>query len=53
MRTITLELPGKFDGQKRAIGGISMINSVLRQYKEITLKESPILKVINENKAAS
>jgi len=48
--TITLELPGKFDGQKRAIGGISMINSVLRQYKEITLKESPLLKVINENK---
>ena len=51
--TITLELPGKFDGQKRAIGGISMINSVLRQYKEITLKESPILKVINENKVTS
>lgn len=48
--TLTLELPGKFDGQKRAVGGIAMITSVLNHYKEITLKEQPITKVPNENK---
>ena len=43
--TLTLELPGKFDGQKRAIGGIAMINSVLRNYKAIVAKEQPIIEV--------
>jgi predicted deacylase len=33
--SITLELPGKCDGQKRAEGGIAIINSILRNYKEI------------------
>jgi len=33
--TITLELPGKFDGQKRTEGGIAIINSILRHFKEV------------------
>ena len=33
--TITLELPGKFDGQKRAEGGVAIINSILKFFKEI------------------
>lgn len=33
--TMTLELPGKLDGQKRMIGGIAIINSILRHFKEI------------------
>ena len=32
--TMTLELPGKFDGQKRMVGGISIINSILKKFKE-------------------
>lgn len=48
--TLTLELPGKFDGQKRAVGGIAMITSVLKNYKEIIDREIPILKVNNEDK---
>jgi predicted deacylase len=32
--TITLELPGKFDGQKRAEGGVAIINSILRHFVE-------------------
>jgi hypothetical protein len=52
--TLTLELPGKFDGQKRAIGGIAMIESVLRNYKVITSKQMPILEVKkDENKTTS
>lgn len=47
--TLTLELPGKFDGQKRAVGGIAIINSVLKYYREVVAKETPILKVNNEN----
>jgi len=33
--TITIELPGKYDGQKRAEGGIGIINSILKHYKEV------------------
>ena len=33
--TITLELPGKFDGQKRAEGGVAIINSILKNFKEV------------------
>jgi predicted deacylase len=33
--SITLELPGKFDGQKRAEGGIAIINSILKNFKEL------------------
>jgi predicted deacylase len=33
--TITIELPGKYDGQKRAEGGISIINSILKNFKEV------------------
>jgi hypothetical protein len=33
--TMTLELPGKFDGLKRMVGGVSIINSILRQFKEL------------------
>lgn len=33
--TIALELPGKHDGQKRMIGGITIINELLKNYKEI------------------
>lgn len=33
--SITLELPGKFDGQKRAEGGVAIINSVLRHFSEV------------------
>jgi hypothetical protein len=33
--SLALELPGKFDGQKRAEGGIAIINSILRNFKEI------------------
>lgn len=32
--TITIELPGKCDSQQRTSGGIAIINSVLRIYKE-------------------
>lgn len=32
--TITLELPGKYDGQKRAEGGVAIINSILKNFKE-------------------
>jgi hypothetical protein len=33
--SITLELPGKMEGQKRAEGGVAIINSVLRHFKEV------------------
>ena len=33
--TITVELPGKYDGQKRTAGGIAIINSILKNFKEI------------------
>lgn len=33
--TITVELPGKYDGQKRVDGGINVINSLLYNFKEI------------------
>jgi len=33
--TITLEFPKKFDGQKRAEGGVKIINSILRNFKEV------------------
>lgn len=33
--TMTLELPGKFDGQKRSIGGVSIINSILNHFKKL------------------
>jgi predicted deacylase len=33
--TITLEFPKKFDGQKRAEGGVAIINSLLKNFKEI------------------
>jgi len=32
--SLTLELPGKFDGQKRAEGGVTIINSILKNFKE-------------------
>lgn len=52
--TLTLELPGKFDGQKRAIGGMSMISSVLKHYKEIIAKETSVIGVKNaENKTTN
>jgi hypothetical protein len=38
--SLTIELPGIFDGQKRAEGGVTMINSVLRNFKEISNKEN-------------
>jgi len=37
--SLTLELPGKMEGQKRAEGGIAIINSVLKNFKEISDKE--------------
>lgn len=33
--SLTLELPGKMDGQKRAEGGIAIINSILKNFKEL------------------
>ena len=33
--SVTIELPGKYEGQKRAEAGISIINSILRNFKEI------------------
>ena len=33
--SLTLELPAKFDGQKRAEGGVAIINSIFRHFKEI------------------
>jgi predicted deacylase len=33
--TMTLELPGKYDGQKRMVGGIAIINSILTKFKEV------------------
>jgi len=33
--TISLELPGKCEGQKRAEGGIAIINSILKNFKEL------------------
>ena len=35
--TITFELPGKFEGQKRAEGGIAVINSLLYNFNEVKL----------------
>lgn len=32
--TMTLELPGRFNGQQRTAGGIAIINSILKYYKE-------------------
>ena len=32
--TITIEFPKKFDGQKRAEGGIAIINSILKHFQE-------------------
>jgi len=37
--TLTVELPGKFDGQKRAVGGIAILTSILTHYKLIVDKE--------------
>jgi predicted deacylase len=37
--SLTVELPGKFDGQKRAEGGVAIINSVLKYFKEAVCKE--------------
>lgn len=34
--TVTLEFPGKFEGQKRAQAGIAIINSVLKNFKGVT-----------------
>lgn len=31
--SLTLELPGKFNGQQRASGGVSIINSILKYFK--------------------
>jgi hypothetical protein len=33
--SLTLELPGKMEGQKRAEGGVALINSILKNFKEI------------------
>jgi hypothetical protein len=33
--SLALELPGKMEGQKRAEGGVAIINSILRHFKEI------------------
>jgi hypothetical protein len=33
--SLALELPGVFDGQKRAEGGVNIINSILKNFKEI------------------
>lgn len=33
--SLSLELPGKFDGQKRAEGGVAIINSLIKNFKEI------------------
>jgi hypothetical protein len=33
--SLTLELPGKMEGQKRAEGGVAIINSILKYFKEI------------------
>jgi len=33
--TITIELPGKFDSQRRTEGGIAILNSIFYHYKEI------------------
>jgi predicted deacylase len=33
--SLTLELPGKYDGQKRAEGGIAIINSILKNFREV------------------
>ena len=33
--SITLEIPGRYDGQKRIEGGVAIINSILKNFKEI------------------
>jgi hypothetical protein len=33
--SITLELPKKLDGQTRVVGGVAIINNILRHFKEI------------------
>jgi hypothetical protein len=33
--SLTIELPGKFDGQQRAEGGIAIINSILKNFKGV------------------
>jgi predicted deacylase len=33
--TMTLELPGKYDGQKRMVGGVAIIDSILRHFKGV------------------
>ena len=47
--TITLELPGKFDGQKRAIGGMAIIVSILKHYRDTLLKDIKPLEVKDEH----
>lgn len=37
--TVTLELPGKYKGQERAIGGVAILNSVLRNFRDLDKKE--------------
>lgn len=32
--TITLELPGKYDGQKRTEGGVRIMNEIFKQFRE-------------------
>jgi predicted deacylase len=36
--TITIELPGKFEGQKRAQGGVAIINSILKNLSNKEIK---------------
>jgi hypothetical protein len=33
--SLTLELPGKMEGQKRAEGGVKIINSIIKNFKDI------------------
>jgi hypothetical protein len=37
--TVTLEFPKKYDGQKRAEGGVKIINDILKNFKETYTKE--------------
>jgi hypothetical protein len=48
--TISLELPGRANGQKRATGGIAILNSIFRNFRDLSIKDEKELSVFPEPK---
>lgn len=48
--TISLELPGRANGQKRATGGIAILNSIFRNFRDLSIKDEKELSILPELK---